>query len=92
MPECFSSGRSNAVSRTDLYRLAEVLAESFIESYRTPPVAILLDIEDTEDITHGHQQMALFNAFYDEYCYLPIHIYEGKSAKLGGRQPGRRQG
>jgi hypothetical protein len=32
--------------------------------------------------THGHQQMALFNAFYDESCYLPIHIYEGRSGKL----------
>ncbi|MBE0430179.1 MAG: IS1380 family transposase [Thermoleophilia bacterium] len=72
----------NAVSRTDLYRIAEVLVEAFIESYRTPPVAILLDIDDTEDTTHGRQQMALFNAFYEEYCYLPIHIYEGKSGKL----------
>lgn len=26
--------------------------------------------------------MALFNAFFDEYCYLPIHIYEGKSGNL----------
>jgi hypothetical protein len=72
----------NSVSRTYLYRVADVLVEAFIESYRTPPVAILLDIDDTEDVTHGHQQMALFNAFYDEYCYLPIHIYEGKSGKL----------
>jgi hypothetical protein len=72
----------NAVSRTDLYRIAEVLAEAFIESYRTPPVGIVLDVDDTADVTHGRQQLALFNAFYDEYCYLPIHIYEGKSGKL----------
>jgi len=72
----------NAVSRTDLYRLAEVMADAFIESYRTPPVGIVLDIDDTEDITHGHQKMALFNAFFDEYCYLPIHIYKRKSGKL----------
>jgi len=69
----------NAVTRTDLYRIAEVLVDSFIDSYRTPPVAILLDIDDTADTIHGHQQMALFNAFYDEYCYLPIHIYEGRT-------------
>ena len=72
----------NSVSRTDLYRIADVLADAFIESYRTPPVGIVPDIDDTEDTTHGHQQLALFNAFYDEYCYLPIHIYEGKSGKL----------
>ena len=45
-------------------------------------MAIVLDIDDTEDVTHGHQQLALFNAFFDEYRYLPIHIYEGKSGKL----------
>ncbi|MGQ9470825.1 MAG: IS1380 family transposase [Candidatus Aminicenantales bacterium] len=72
----------NAVSRTDFYRIADVLVEAFIESYRTPPVARLLDIDDTEDTTHGHQQLALFNAFFDKYCYLSIHIYEGKSGNL----------
>ena len=72
----------NSVSRTDLYRIADFLVESFIASYRTPPVGIILDVDDTADTTHGHQQMALFNAFYDEFCYLPIHIYEGKSGKL----------
>jgi hypothetical protein len=82
----------NAVTRTDLYRIAEVLVDSFIDSYRTPAVAILLDIDDTADTTHGHQQMALFNAFYDEYCYLPIHIYEGRTGKLIATvlRPGRR--
>jgi hypothetical protein len=36
----------NAVSRTDLYRIAEVLTEAFIESCRTPPVGIVLDFDD----------------------------------------------
>lgn len=72
----------NAVTRTDLYRIGEALVDSFISSYRTPPAGILLDIDDTADTTHGHQQLALFNGYYDEFCYLPIHIYEGRSGKL----------
>lgn len=82
----------NSVSRTDLYRIADVLVDVFIDSYRTPPLAIILDIDDTEDPTYGHQQMTLFNAFYDEYCYLPIHLYEGKSGKLRTTilRPGKR--
>ena len=82
----------NAVTRTDLYRIAEALVDSFIDSYRTPPVAILLDIDDTADTTHGHQQLALFTAYYDEFCYLPIHIYEGRTGKLITTilRPGRR--
>jgi hypothetical protein len=72
----------NALSRTDLYRIAEVFLDIFIESYEKPPEAIILDIDDTDDATHGHQQLALFNAFHNNYCYMPIHIYEGRSGKL----------
>ena len=41
-----------------------------------------LDVDDTNDATHGAQQLALFSAFYNEYGYQPLHIYEGQSGKL----------
>lgn len=72
----------NALSRTDLYRLAEAFLEGFIASYATAPEAIILDFDETADPTHGHQQLAFFNAFHDSYCYMPLHVYEGKSGKL----------
>ena len=71
----------NGLSRTDLYRIAQALLDVFIASYGSPPEAIILDIDDTDDETHG-QQLALFNSFHDEYCYMPIHIYEGGSGRL----------
>lgn len=72
----------NAVSRTTLYRMGEVLVEGFLDSYRRAPKKIILDIDDTDDPTHGAQQLSLFNAYYDEYCFMPLHIYEGYSGKL----------
>ena len=72
----------NSLSNTDLYRIAEVFIDVFIDSYPEPPEGIILDIDDTDDLTHGHQQLALFNAYHGDYCYMPIHIYEGKSGKL----------
>lgn len=72
----------NGISRTDLYRIAEVFVDVFIQSYSEPPEGIILDIDDTDDLTHGHQQLTLFNAYHGEYCYMPIHIYEGRSGKL----------
>ena len=72
----------NSLSRTDLYRIAEVFVDVFIDSYSKPPEGIILDIDDTDDLTHGHQQLTLFNAYHGDYCYMPIHIYEGKSGKL----------
>jgi hypothetical protein len=35
-----------------------------------------LDIDDTCDVVHGHQQLSLFNAHYNERCLLPIHVYD----------------
>ncbi len=82
----------NSISRTDLYRIAEVFVDVFIQSYSEPPKGIILDVDDTDDLTHGHQQMRLFNAFHVDYCYMPIHIYEGRSGKLTTKvlRPGKR--
>ena len=82
----------NSVTRSDLYRMAEALLETFIESYDRPPKKLIMDIDDTDDPTHGSQQLTLFHAYYDEYCYLPVHLYEAESGKLITTvlRPGRR--
>src|SRR5690242_13008612 len=55
------------------------LVDGFCESYRRAPSSITLDIDDTLDVVHGHQPLSLFNAHYDERCFLPIHVYEAES-------------
>jgi hypothetical protein len=82
----------NALTTKDLYRIGGVMVDQFIASYETAPKAIILDIDDTDDPTHGAQQLSLFNAYYDEYCYQPLFIFEGTSGKLIASilRPGRR--
>ena len=71
----------NAPSRIEIARAMAAMVDQFCESWRRAPSSITLDIDDTFDAVHGHQQMSLFNAHYDERCFLPIHIYEGGSGK-----------
>jgi DDE family transposase len=33
---------------------------------------ITLDLDVTDDQTHGAQQLTFFNGFYDHWCYLPL--------------------
>src|SRR6266568_3993372 len=40
-----------------------------------------LDIDDTVDVVHGYQQLSLFNAHYDERCFLPIHVYDTERSR-----------
>ena len=66
----------NAPTLRDLIKLGQVMVDHYCTSYATPPEAVILDIDDTLDVVHGHQQLSLFNAHYDERCFLPIHVYD----------------
>jgi len=71
----------NAVTRRDLLRLGYAFIDQFIASYETEPELIVLDMDPTADHAHGHQQLSFFNAYEDEYCFMPFHVYEGLSGK-----------
>jgi hypothetical protein len=66
----------NAPRLKDVIRLTYALVDAWIGSYPRPPRSVTLDIDDTCDVVHGHQQLSLFNAHYDERCFLPIHVYD----------------
>jgi hypothetical protein len=72
----------NARTSKDLRRLGDALVDCFIASYQIPPEHLVLDLDDTEDPTHGAQQLSLFNGYYDTFCFQPLVIFEGKSGKL----------
>lgn len=72
----------NAVTVRDLLKLGYAFVDQFIASYDRAPRMIVLDMDPTSDTVHGGQQLALFNAYEDEYCFMPFHVYEGQSGKL----------
>ena len=82
----------NAPSWRELGRMGLSMIDLFCESSDHVPGRIVLDIDDTEDAVHGGQQLALFNAHYDDYCFQPIHIFEAATAKpvLSLLRPGKR--
>jgi hypothetical protein len=66
----------NSVDSKDLFRMADALAETVIERQRKRlhgrARLITLDLDPTDDPTHGAQQLSLFNGHYDCWCYLPV--------------------
>jgi hypothetical protein len=72
----------HSVDRKDLYRLTEALAAHFVASYPEPPAAIVLDLDHTDDPTYGQQECTFYNHYYQNYCYLPLLIFEGLSGAL----------
>ena len=82
----------NSVNRSELYRIAKHIASCFINSYESEPEVIIIDCDDTNNNAHGNQLQIEYNHYYGEYCFMPLHIYEGLSGKLITTilKPGRR--
>jgi DDE family transposase len=66
----------NSVRRAELFRLGDALARSVIERHRRRLRGrvrrITIDLDQTADLAHGEQQLALFNGYYGNSCYLPL--------------------
>ena len=71
----------NAPTLREVVRMMSAMIDLYCASYARPPAAVTLDIDDTVDVVHGHQQLSLFNADYDERCFLPIHVYDTATAR-----------
>jgi hypothetical protein len=69
----------NAPDLRTLIRLTHAMVDLWCASHARPPKSITLDIDDTADTVHGHQQLSLFNAHHDEHCFMPIHVYDADS-------------
>lgn len=82
----------NQVGRKELYNMGKAFVDGFISSYASEPDAIILDCDDTAALLYGQQELGLFNTYYGDTCYMPLHIYEGFTGKLIMTllKPGRR--
>jgi hypothetical protein len=65
----------NGIARRTLFRLGEALADTVIAAHRLRrrrAHTVTLDLDVTDDPTHGAQQLSFFHGYYDTWCYLPL--------------------
>ena len=66
----------NTVRARELRAMTHVLADTVIAQQRRRrhgcATRITIDLDPTDDPTHGQQEFAFFNGHYDTWCYLPI--------------------
>ena len=68
----------NDVTRGELLAMSEALFETVLDRHRKrrrKVRRITVDLDVTDDPTHGAQQLAFFNGFYGSWCYLPLQAF-----------------
>ena len=58
------------------------MEEQYVRSFTAPPDVIVLDIDSTDDPTHGQQQLSCFHGYYDQHMYHPLVIFDGERGQL----------
>ena len=69
----------NSPAPRDLLHLQDALLDWFVKicgGQVRKRGEILLDVDSTDDPTHGQQQLSFFNVGYDQHMYHPLLIFE----------------
>jgi hypothetical protein len=61
--------------------------DTFILQETTTPTVLVLDLDATDALIHGHQLGRFFHGYYDAYCYLPLYIFCGDHPLLALLRP-----
>jgi hypothetical protein len=59
--------------------LNRYLTDLFVRTRPQAPAEIILDVDATDDPTHGAQALSGYHGYFRQHQYLPLHVYEGHS-------------
>ncbi len=78
------SRMENSVDRHTCVRLALALVQLYIRQRETAdaPRRILLDLDGTDDPTHGDQEGSAYHGYYRQHMYHPLLIFDGDTQQL----------
>src|SRR5678816_1145897 len=77
----------------DSYRFGDCLLDNYFRRHPRRPSRLVLDVDLTNDPTHGPQELSAFHGFYDQHLYLPLLVYDQEgdlltAVLLPGKDPG----
>jgi hypothetical protein len=74
----------NAVDRRACYRLAVALGELYLQERERGgvPTRVLIDLDSTDDPTHGHQEGTAYHGYYRQHMYHPLLLFDGETDQL----------
>src|SRR4051812_20987174 len=64
----------NMPRRPELYRMAKAMLDLYCDSFPVVPNHLTLDLDESFD--RGEQELRKFNAYYDDWGFLPLHIFD----------------
>jgi Transposase DDE domain group 1 len=74
----------NGFSARDCYRLAEALGAVYLGEREREgvPTRIVLDLDSTDDPTHGDQEGSAYHGYFRQHMYHPLLVFDGETGQV----------
>jgi hypothetical protein len=74
----------NAPDRHACYRLVQALVEVYLRERERDgaPARLVLDLDGTDDPTHGEQEGTAYHGYYRQHMYHPLLVFDGSTGQL----------
>lgn len=57
----------------------DYLPELFVRTRTEAPSYVIIDLDPTDDPTHGQQVLSFYHGYYEQHQYFPMLLYDGES-------------
>ena len=72
----------NSVSMRVVTQMTRAFIDRFVAALPADTDVVILDIDATDDETHGGQQLSFFHGYYDHHMYHPLLLFGGTGGEL----------
>jgi Transposase DDE domain group 1 len=67
----------HAATARDVCAIQRTLEQAYVDELPADTTVVVLDLDTTDDPTHGQQQLAFFHGYYDHTVYHPVLLFDG---------------
>jgi hypothetical protein len=67
----------DAAQNQRLKLLNDYLPELFIRTRRQRPASIIIDLDPSDDPTHGQQVLSFYHGYYEQHQFFPLFAFDG---------------
>lgn len=71
----------NSLDKRSIFELSNAWADRYVSSLKGRK-SIVIDIDATDDPTHGNQQLAMFNGYYGQFMYNELFFHDGDTGQI----------
>ncbi len=71
----------NSLGKQGIFDLCHAWVERYVDSLAGRD-ELIIDIDSTDDPTHGAQQLSMFNGYYGQFMYNELFFHDGQTGQI----------